>query len=556
MLLVMAGNVRAATDVGRFTEMTRLVVPLGRGGARPGVTVAHDMIRHEVTLDLSGVPRRGVNSLLRQVEVAGGRHRLQRHRGGVQVVIWLPFNNIQAYWQVDNSRRVLRVDIGSGRYLLPEQPRLRVADLLPKKLPGRENIAEAEKAWADGDLSRARRLLRSREHEGGMTGQLACLLLADLEAETGRLRRAGKRAAHCLERAIVSGSSLRVLAALKVQAYGGRLMLDKVPETFRQLGRRPVEHPWLANWLLYEKCRLLLARGHLAEAGHLLVGLLSRAPQRRLAETAGRKLLALALYRVERETAHGVELAADLVDILAAIDPDAVGVEHLVEAAARELLAAGLPLLAADVIVWHLKNSRGSETKPGLLELLTESFLQAGDAFRAEKTLAFLRSTAGRSDDRRLALLAGRICLRQGRRERALAELAVAARGNDFLALAAAELALQARRPGQKEPLEVLAEMLKKQAVALEPRRLADDLLLLGDAAWDEGLREMARTSYRRFVESFPGDERCPMARYRLLRVGGGTATCHSAPERQDDDPWKRAARLLREVASGKGDRP
>ncbi|RLB53437.1 MAG: hypothetical protein DRI34_13420, partial [Deltaproteobacteria bacterium] len=170
MLLVMAGNVRAATDVGRFTEMTRLVVPLGRGGARPGVTVAHDMIRHEVTLDLSGVPRRGVNSLLRQVEVAGGRHRLQRHRGGVQVVIWLPFNNIQAYWQVDNSRRVLRVDIGSGRYLLPEQPRLRVADLLPKKLPGRENIAEAEKAWADGDLSRARRLLRSREHEGGMTG--------------------------------------------------------------------------------------------------------------------------------------------------------------------------------------------------------------------------------------------------------------------------------------------------------------------------------------------------------------------------------------------------
>lgn len=531
------------SKIGRFVSMVRLLAPLGRAAGSVRVEVTPDDVAGRVRLRCSGLPRSSLRSLVKQVEVAGGQAHASRRGKTVLLEIEFPFPNLQASWQVDTRKRILRLDIGSGRYLPPESPPVELAELLPTRFPGRESLLEAWGKVTAGKFIKAEQLLRPQLTGLGPRGQLACLLYADAAAYRNKLLLAGRRAQHCLERTLLSGGSLRSLAAMRVIAYGGSLLTGHTQEAVRQAAPSPVEYSWIYHWLLYERARLLTARGELREAMARLQALLNLSPQAVLERRGQRLLQRLVQARASHYPGSGedgVDLAADSVDALAVLGAEWKGCGAVVEVTTRTLLDLDLPEQAANVTLWYLKNSPRGEDSRKLLGLLAEAFLDAGDSFRALKTLSFLADTAQVPNTLpdRLQVLLVRAQIRQGQSDEA--RRALAAVRNRRLLLGVAEEILQLRRPESDAELLELEQLLRQYGSQLKPERRAELTLLVADAAWAEGRLALARRLYQRFCSEFASDRRCSMAAHRLARLGAEPPSC-----RQVVEPWQRALSLL-----------
>ncbi|RME29491.1 MAG: hypothetical protein D6806_01250 [Deltaproteobacteria bacterium] len=531
----------AAASMGEFVRMVRLLAPSGRAAGRVEIEAVPDTIAGTVTLTARNLPPAAIPSITRQVKRAGGTISVERSARAVVMRIAMPFDNIQC--RVKVSGKKIRIDIGSGRFLMPESPPLDMNGLLPSSVRQKNDLVALQADIAAGRFDRAMTRLKEIEREQGLGGQIACLLQADVEAMRGRMRTASHKAVGCLDRIMLAVSPLRLVAAVKVRSYDGTLMKKSPRVIVREASRAPLDHAWAYYWALYEKARLTIARGEFEKARRKLVALLRYDAQPVLVKRAAEMLKRLLVQRtIAGDDSSGPEeLASRVVEALEVLGADWPGCGRAVLAAANAMLRAGLPVLASSTLLWFLKNTPVSDVDPEILMLLAESFAEAKDTFRAEKTLSFLQSTRPPADVMdRANLLRAKLMLAAGKAEKALEFIGMVKSRLFALETAAVELA------ARKEWNEALLKGLLERVLTAEDSKnspLKKDLVLqIADAAFAAGQTGLATEAWSWFVTNARSDPRCNMARYRILRAGGPAGECSAG---DTEDPWVRAAELF-----------
>lgn len=544
-LLPVPASVRAVAgaDVDPLlVEQADIVLPVP---VRGSVKLRADPLKR--TLELELPLRQGGDptfELQKALAAIGGR-LLEKSRRGARIrwMVELPYFNLQARLLPEPQGKRVRVRVGSGRVLAPENgaypyhQRRGVPAALAASL--RE---EGGRAPHDPGAARAR-LLRLAS-KGGDAALLAALEYADRLVRAQDLDGAAQVLRATLARAMRQAPQLAPLARWRIAAYCQNVFQPM--ETFLP-GDEAAYPAWVREEVRFAQTRLAFARGDMEAALRSGIALFLEHPDsafapevRPLLEEAHRRRI-LELERDDRPA----EIAMAALDYLHGVPALPLEtVRREVERAAEALLAADLPALAAQDMLWLLRTrGAGALTSNGAI-LLAEALFAQGDLDRTAKTLALYDALPRGAPEPRPVLLRGKLAEARGRPEEAVEfyrQVLVLDPGSRTALEAARRGASLLRAMGRG----VDAYHLVRQGLpAAGDRRpeAADFLALSGDMAYEAGLTEAAARAYHDLLRRFPKDERIPAVRYRLTRLGAAPGPLRD----EGDSVWTKAASLRR----------
>ncbi|NMB73971.1 MAG: hypothetical protein GYA21_02440 [Myxococcales bacterium] len=526
-----------------LVEQSDILVPIS---ARGGVHLRADPLAYRLEID---IPWKKASDptfeLIKSLSAAGGRVvKTDRGRGRVRWTVELPYPNLQARLLTEPRSARVRIRLGSGRVLPPETghyPYSRRRGLPPRVAAA---LGEAEALLASDPAGARARLLRLAAGEGSLA-VLAALALADRMVRAQNLDAAATLLRAVQVRAQRQSPELLPLVRWRIAAYCGNVFQ---PAGEFLTGERSAYPGWVREETRFAEARLAYARGDMESSVRAGIELFSEAPDSVFGPEV-RPMLEAALRRrvaeLERDGMLG-ESAALILDYLHGIPALPLeALRHEAEAAAQGLLGAGLPRLASECVLWLLRTRGAGAITPRLALLLAEAFFAQGDLERTAKTLALHETLPQAKPEAMAVLLRGKLAEARGRPEEAVEyyrQVLVLEPGRGA-GLEAARRGAEALR-GLGRQVDAVKLVRQGMPPAGDRRaEAADFYVLLGDLAYQVGLKDTAAQAYRELVRRFPKDERTEVAHYRLQRLGVVTEQSPGG----GDSPWAMAARLQRE---------
>lgn len=534
-----------------LVEQSDIVVPVAARGA---VRLRADPLRGVVELEIPWKKAADPTlELVRSLSAIGGRVLETTRRGArVRWTVELPYANLQARLVPEPRAGRVRIRVGSGRVLAPEGGAYPYSRRRGVPERAAEALREAESLFSTDPAGARARLMRLAAGEGE-AAVLAALVLADRLVRAQDLDGAAPLLRAVLARAERQAPQLAPLARWRLAAYCGNVFQ---PAPGLMTGEEKAYPAWVREEVRFAEARLAFARRDLESALRAGIALLAESPESVFGPEV-RPVLDAALQRrfaeLERDgrVAEGAMLVLDYLHGVPALSLEQL--RQNVDRAATALLAADLPSLAAECVLWLMRTRGAGAVTPRLALTLAEAFLEKEDLERAAKTLALFDTLPKARPEAQPILLRGKLAEARSRPEEAVEyyrQVLVLEPGG--------RVGLEAARRGANLLRELgrLVDAVKLVRQGMPPageRRpeAADFLVLLGDLAYEAGLKDAAAQAYRDLLRRFPRDERAEVVRYRLARLGD---ELEAAPER-GDSPWALASQIRRERAKKEEER-
>jgi len=510
----------------RFQRVIRINLPLAD---RDRVSVSVDSISQTVEVRCGDFP------IARQAELKellamenGTLLGVQQKKGETILTFILPVPNLQAIARASSTTREIYIELGSGRFLFPDNRSAHFSPLLPKDFPDRAKIIEVEQQIARGEHKTAHDTLEKLIGRAGGTAILACLLLMDLESPT----LAGKPkmndlSIRCLGRAKNIRHPLLPLAQMRSWAYTGEF-LKLSEEQLEGIVDYPLKAlTWYQEMALYERARLYIARGLLDKAFDDYLLLFTAFPDTSLERQIEPQLERILRQLIETWTKEGryAHLGARILDAIMSYrviaDDDLTRYALL---AAQVFDKAGLKKDKLDILMWRLKKTNADQITPDLIREVSATFIDSGDVRKGEITLDFWRGLDKAVVNKAYyRYLRAKVAVLKSDPEQAMLRYQEAVQAGDdpkVVLDAALEAATMLREQKKlPEALDILGKALRVPRVERQEERYTDLTIMLADLAYDLKQTELALHTYRVFVKQYPKDPRVSMARHRIAQL-------------------------------------